>query len=65
MAHLSGDSAMIEAFVLGKDIHTATAAEIFGMPEALITKELRWRAKALISEFYMAKVNLDLLKRQA
>lgn len=43
LAHLSGDRALIEAFLEDKDIHTQTAQEIFGVSE--ITSELRRQAK--------------------
>jgi DNA polymerase-1 len=45
MAHLSGDPHMTQAFLDGKDVHTATAAKIFGVPEDEVTKEQRRRAK--------------------
>ena len=45
MAHMSGDKDLIEAFNSGKDIHTATAAKIFNVPEDEVTKEQRSRAK--------------------
>ncbi|MDR2894200.1 MAG: DNA polymerase I, partial [Alistipes sp.] len=45
MAHLSGDSAMIEAFRAGEDIHRATAARVFGVAPADVTTEQRRRAK--------------------
>ena len=45
MAHMSGDSGLIEAFEHGKDIHTATAAKIFKEKEEEVTKEQRSRAK--------------------
>jgi DNA polymerase-1 len=47
MAHLSGDAAMQEAFRSGADIHTATAAKVFDMPEVLVTPEMRSAAKAV------------------
>ena len=47
MAHLSGDTAMQEAFRSGADIHTATAARIFDMPEDFVTPEMRSAAKAV------------------
>lgn len=47
MAHLSGDKAMQEAFISGADIHTATAAKIFDMPELFVTPEMRSSAKAI------------------
>ncbi len=45
MAHLSEDSALIEAFVMDEDIHTATAAKIYGVPISEVTSEQRRRAK--------------------
>lgn len=45
MAHLSQDSAMIEAFKSGEDIHTATAAKIFGVPIDEVTSDQRRKAK--------------------
>jgi DNA polymerase-1 len=45
MAHLSGDKQMIEAFVQGADIHTATAAKIFKVKLSEVTKKMRSQAK--------------------
>lgn len=45
MAHLSGDSAMIEDFLSGQDIHSATASKIFGIPVSGVTREMRAKAK--------------------
>ena len=45
MAHLSGDSSLIEAFRHGADIHAATAAKIFGIPREDVTGEMRRKAK--------------------
>lgn len=45
MAHLSDDSALIEAFVNDEDVHTATAAKIFGVTADEVTREQRRRAK--------------------
>lgn len=45
MAHLSQDKNMIEAFACGEDVHTATAANIYGVPLADVTKEQRRNAK--------------------
>jgi DNA polymerase-1 len=47
MAHLSGDSAFIEAFRQGGDIHRQTAALIFNVPPAEVTGEMRARAKTI------------------
>ena len=45
MAALSGDPAMIEAFQQGIDIHTATAARVFGVATEDILPEMRRTAK--------------------
>jgi DNA polymerase-1 len=47
MAHLSGDTAFIEAFRRGDDIHRQTAAIIFGVPLAEVSSEMRARAKTI------------------
>lgn len=47
MAHLSGDDGLLNAFALGKDIHQATAAEIFGIALEEVTTEQRRSAKAV------------------
>lgn len=47
MAHMSGDAAMIEAFGSGEDIHTSTAARVFGVDAKDVTPLLRTRAKAV------------------
>ena len=41
LAHVSEDPALIEAFKNGIDIHTATAAKVFGVKEEEVTKEMR------------------------
>ncbi|MBO4444307.1 MAG: DNA polymerase I [Bacteroidaceae bacterium] len=45
MAHLSGDKHLIEAFQMGEDIHTATAAKVFKKPLSEVTKQERSKAK--------------------
>ncbi|WP_300285749.1 DNA polymerase I [uncultured Alistipes sp.] len=45
MAHLSEDPTMIAAFSHGADIHTETAARVFGVPVGEVTREQRRRAK--------------------
>ncbi len=45
LAHLSGDAGLREAFATGHDIHTATAARVFGLPEDKVDPALRSRAK--------------------
>lgn len=47
MAHLSGDQALVAAFQQGKDIHSATAAEIMGIEISEVSTEMRRRAKAI------------------
>ncbi len=47
MAHLSGDEALLEAFALDRDIHQATAAEVFGVELEAVTAEQRRSAKAI------------------
>ncbi|MGS2718405.1 DNA polymerase I [Eionea flava] len=47
MAHLSGDEGLVAAFNEGKDVHTATAAEVFDVPLDEVTQEQRRRAKAI------------------
>ncbi|MGF1769434.1 DNA polymerase I [Enterovibrio makurazakiensis] len=47
MAHLSGDEALLDAFRHGKDIHSATAAEVMGVEISEVTSEMRRRAKAI------------------
>jgi DNA polymerase-1 len=45
LAHLSGDEGLRDAFASGHDIHTATAARVFGLPEDKVDPALRSRAK--------------------
>ncbi len=47
VAAISGDTNMCEAFRLGKDIHTATAAKVYGIEESEVTKEQRYKAKSV------------------
>ena len=47
LAHVADDPAMKEDFVEGRDIHTATAARVFGMPTEMVTKDMRSKAKAV------------------
>ncbi len=46
MAHLSGDEALQQAFLDGEDVHTATAAKIFGVSSSEVTSEMRRQAKS-------------------
>ncbi len=47
MAHLSGDTGLLNAFTEDRDIHQATAAEVFGMPLDQVTADQRRSAKAI------------------
>lgn len=47
VASMSGDPNMCEAFNKGIDIHTATAARVYGIAEADVTKEMRYKAKSV------------------
>ncbi len=62
LAAISNDENMREAFCSGKDIHTSTAATVFGVAPDQVTPELRKRAKAVnfgivygIGEFSLAE----------
>ena len=67
MAHFSQDPLLLDAYRTGKDIHTLTAAEVFGVDAATMDKETRARAKAVnfgivygISPFGLAaQLNID------
>jgi DNA polymerase I len=67
MAHFSQDPLLLDAYRTGKDIHTLTAAEVFGVDAATMSKETRARAKAVnfgivygISPFGLAaQLNID------
>ncbi len=47
LAHISGDENMCRTFREGGDIHTSTAAAVFGVPEGEVTEQQRKRAKAV------------------
>lgn len=62
LAHITGDEGLCQSFLEGEDIHTRTAAEVFGVPLTEVTKEQRRRAKAVnfgiiygISDFGLAR----------
>ena len=67
MAHFSQDPLLLDAYRTGKDIHTLTAAEVFEVDPATMSKEVRARAKAVnfgivygISPFGLAaQLNID------
>ena len=66
-AHFSQDPLLLDAYRTGKDIHTLTASEVFGVDAATMDKETRARAKAVnfgivygISPFGLAaQLNID------
>lgn len=47
MAHLSGDTSLIAAFEADRDVHQATAAEVFGVPLSEVSTDQRRSAKAI------------------
>ncbi len=47
LAHLSGDPVLTQSFKKGEDIHTRTAAEIFGVTPGEVTWDMRNKAKAV------------------
>jgi DNA polymerase-1 len=47
MAHLSGDDGLLRAFAEDRDIHQATAAEVFGVPADQVSNDQRRSAKAI------------------
>jgi DNA polymerase-1 len=67
MAHFSQDPLLLDAYRTGKDIHTLTASEVFGVDAATMDKKTRNRAKAVnfgivygISPFGLAaQLNID------
>ncbi len=47
LAHVSRDDSLIEAFCSGEDIHTLTASKVFEVPLEGVTKDMRYKAKAV------------------
>jgi DNA polymerase-1 len=71
LAHISGDTAMQEAFLSGSDFHTATASKVFHVAPEDVSHEMRRRAKAVnfgivygISAFSLAK-DISVSQREA
>jgi DNA polymerase-1 len=71
LAHITEDPGLLEAFARGDDIHAVTASEVFGVPRAEVTTELRRRAKTIVfgvaygmSEFGLA-TQLGISKAEA
>jgi DNA polymerase-1 len=71
LAHLSEDPSLVAAFQNGEDIHNATAARIYDIEEAEVTREMRYSAKRVnfgiiygMSAFGLAK-DLEIPQPQA
>ena len=71
LAHMSGDTAMVEAFRTGADIHAITAGEVFGVSPETVTSQQRSAAKAVnfgivygISDFGLAR-NIGVSRKEA
>ncbi|MCQ2424974.1 MAG: DNA polymerase I [Lachnospiraceae bacterium] len=71
LAAISADETMLSAYERGDDIHAITASQVFGVPLAAVTPELRKRAKAVnfgivygISDFSLAQ-DIHVTKKQA
>ena len=47
LAHVSGDTNLVEAFKSGVDVHTVTASKVFGVEIGDVTKDMRRKAKAV------------------
>ncbi|MDX2003066.1 MAG: DNA polymerase I [Chitinophagales bacterium] len=71
VAAISGDKAMKDAFQQGLDIHTATAAKVYGVPLDQVTGEMRRNAKAVNfgiiygSSAFGLSQNLGIPRREA
>ncbi len=73
MAHLARDEGLLDAFRHGRDVHKATAAEVFGMPLEQVSADQRRSAKAInfgliygMSAFGLAKqIGCDRKQAQA
>ena len=71
LAHVANDKNMIEAFLNNDDIHRSTAAQVFKMPEEMVTPLMRSRAKAVnfgivygIGAFSLAK-DINVSRKEA
>ena len=47
LAHVSGDENLISAFNSDVDVHSLTASKVFDVPVEQVTKEMRYKAKAV------------------
>lgn len=71
LAHLSEDPVLIESFLAGEDIHSRTAADVFGVFPEMINAEMRRQAKVInfgvlygMSAFGLAR-ELGISQKQA
>ena len=71
MAHLSQDKGLLSAFAEGKDVHSATASEVFSVALEEVTSDMRRKAKAVnfgliygMSAFGLAR-QLDIPRHEA
>lgn len=71
LACIAQDNLLLESFRHGQDVHARTAAEVFGLPLAEVTGQMRTRAKAVnfgivygISDFGLAK-QLGITRKEA
>lgn len=71
LAHFSGSEELIKAYNEGRDIHSVTASQVFGVPLSEVTSTMRRNAKAVnfgiiygISEYGLAK-NIKTSPKQA
>lgn len=47
LAHISKDKHLVEAFTNDIDVHTLTASKVFGVPIEKVTKDMRYKSKAV------------------
>ena len=71
LAHVANDEAMIASFLSGEDIHTMTAARVFGVAPDQVSADLRKKAKAVnfgimygIGEYSLSE-DLSITRAQA
>lgn len=71
LAHIANDEKLVEAFKNDADIHTQTAAEVFGVPYRDVTSEMRDQAKAVnfgiiygMSDYGLSQ-NLGISRKEA
>ncbi|MHB1653950.1 MAG: DNA polymerase I [Desulfitobacteriaceae bacterium] len=71
LAHYSQDPLLCESFAMGQDVHSRTAAEVFGVPLEEVTSDLRRKAKAVnfgliygLTDFGLAR-DLGIPRREA